>query len=109
MAEQLQATLSACAAAGPAAGAAGGWHEAQQLAQAMSKAHTGVTQFTGELRQAHHDMATRLSVSADRYDAAEQQITGLIHAATDPSATIIGSGGKDTPVQPGYGQKWTPE
>jgi uncharacterized protein YukE len=54
-------------------------------------------------------MAARLATSADRYDAAEQQITSLIHAATDPSATIIQGGGQDTPVQPGYGQNWTPQ
>jgi Excreted virulence factor EspC, type VII ESX diderm len=110
MADQLQTALSYCAGAtGTAAGAAGNWHEAQQLAKAVSRAHTGITQFTQELRQAHSDMATRLTVSADRYDAAEQQITSLIYAAADPSATIIGSGGRDTPVQPGYGQNWTPE
>ena len=54
-------------------------------------------------------MARRLATSADRYDAAEQQISSLIQAATDPSATIVGSGGQDTPVQPGYGQNWTPQ
>jgi uncharacterized protein YukE len=110
MADELQAALGATGSqAGPAAGAAGGWPAAQQLAAAMTRAHAGVTQFTGQLRQAHSDMARRLSTSADRYDAAEQQITSLIHAATDPSATIIGSGGQDTPVQPGYGQNWTPQ
>ena len=110
MADQLQATLSACApAAALAGGAAGSWPQAQQLNQVMSRAHAGVTQFTGQLQQAHTDMAARLATSADRYDAAEQQITSLIHAATDPSATIIQSGGQDTPVQPGYGQNWTPQ
>ena len=110
MADQLQSTLSACAgAAAPAAGAAGSWPQAQQLGQAMARAHAGVTQFTGQLQQAHSDMAARLATSADRYDAAEQQITSLIHAAADPSAMIIGSGGQDTPVQPGYGQNWTPQ
>ena len=110
MAGLLQATLSACAqAAAPVAGAPGSWPQAQQLARAMTRAHTGVTQFTGQLTQAHHDMAARLTMSADRYDAAEHQITSLIHAATDPSATIVGSGGQDTPVQPGYGQNWTPQ
>ncbi|HEY9243857.1 MAG TPA: WXG100 family type VII secretion target, partial [Streptosporangiaceae bacterium] len=109
MADELQATLGAAAAqAAPAAGAAGNWPAAQQFAAAMSRAHAGVTEFTGQLRQAHADMARRLTTSADRYDAAEQQITSLIQAATDPSATIIGSGGQDTPVQPGYGQNWTP-
>jgi uncharacterized protein YukE len=109
MADELQATLGAAGAqAGPAAGAAGRWPEARQLAGAMTRAHTGVTEFTGQLRQAHSDMARRLTTSADRYDAAEQQISSLIQAATDPSATIIGSGGQDTPVQPGYGQNWTP-
>src|ERR1700727_2521215 len=102
MADQLQSTLSACAgAAAPAAGAAGSWPQAQQLGQAMARAHAGVTQFTGQLQQAHTDMAARLATSADRYDAAEQQITSLIHAATDPSATIIQGGGQDTPVHPG--------
>ena len=110
MADQLQTTLSACApAAALAGGAAGSWPQAQQLNQVMSRAHAGVTQFTGQLQQAHTDMAARLATSADRYDAAEQQITSLIHAATDPSATIIQSGGQDTPVQPGYGQNWTPQ
>ena len=110
MAGQLQSTLSACAgAAAPAAGAAGSWPQAQQLGQAMARAHAGVTQFTAQLQQAHTDMAARLATSADRYDAAEQQITSLIHAAADPSAMIIGSGGQDTPVQPGYGQNWTPQ
>ena len=75
----------------------------------MARAHAGVTQFTGQLQQAHTDMAARLATSADRYDAAEQQITSLIHAATDPSAMIIQSGGQDTPVQPGYGQNWSPQ
>jgi uncharacterized protein YukE len=110
MAGQLQNSLSACeGAAGAAAAAAGSWHEAQQLAQAMSRAHTGVTEYTGQLRQAHDDMATRLVVSADRYDTAEYEITSRIHAATDPSATIVMSGGRDAPVQPGYGQSWTPQ
>jgi uncharacterized protein YukE len=110
MADQLQGTLTACAgAAAPATGAAGSWPQAQQLGQAMARAHAGVTQFTGQLQQAHTDMAARLATSADRYDTAEQQITSLIHAATDPSAMIIGSGGQDTPVQPGYGQNWTPQ
>ncbi len=110
MADQLQTTLSACApAAALAGGAAGSWPQAQQLNQVMSRAHAGVTQFTGQLQQAHTDMAARLATSADRYDAAEQQITSLIHAATDPSAMIIQGGGQDTPVQPGYGQNWTPQ
>ena len=110
MADQLQTTLSACApAAALAGGAAGSWAQAQQLNQVMSRAHAGVTQFTGQLQQAHTDMAARLATSADRYDAAEQQITSLIHAATDPSATIVQGGGQDTPVQPGYGQNWTPQ
>ena len=87
----------------------GSWPQAQQLGQAMARAHAGVTQFTAQLQQAHTDMAARLATSADRYDAAEQQITSLIHAAADPSAMIIGSGGQDTPVQPGYGQNWTPQ
>jgi hypothetical protein len=110
MADELQATLSAAAAqASPAAGAAGSWPEATQFAAAMTRAHAGVSEFTGQLRQAHSDMARRLTTSADRYDAAEQQISSLIQAATDPSATIVGSGGQDTPVQPGYGQNWTPQ
>ncbi|HWG63271.1 MAG TPA: WXG100 family type VII secretion target [Streptosporangiaceae bacterium] len=110
LADMLQMSLSNCAAAaGPVAGAVGSWPEAQQLASAMTRAHTGVTQFTAQLRQAHSDMATRLTMSADRYDAAEQQITSYVHAALDPSATIIGSGGKEIPVQPGYGQNWTPQ
>src|ERR1700727_1290622 len=110
MADQLQSTLSACAgAAAPAAGAAGSWPQAQQLGQAMARAHAGVTQFTGQLQQAHTDMAARLATSADRYDAAEQQITSLIPAATDPSATIIQGGGQDTPGQPGDGQNWAPQ
>jgi uncharacterized protein YukE len=110
MADELQATLGAAGAqAAPAAGAAGRWPAAQQFAAAMTRAHAGVTEFTGQLRQAHADMARRLTTSADRYDAAEQQISSLIRAATDPSATIVGSGGRDTPVQPGYGQNWTPQ
>jgi uncharacterized protein YukE len=110
MADQLQTTLGACApAAALAGGAAGSWPQAQQLNQVMSRAHAGVTQFTGQLQQAHTDMAARLATSADRYDATEQQITSLIHAAADPSAMIIQSGGQDTPVQPGYGQNWTPQ
>lgn len=109
MADELQATLSAAGAqAGTAGGAAGSWPAAQQFGAAMTRAHAGVTEFTGQLRQAHSDMARRLTTSADRYDAAEQQISSLIHAATDPSATIVGGGGRDTPVQPGYGQNWTP-
>jgi uncharacterized protein YukE len=110
LADELQAALGAAGAqAAPAAGAAGSWPEAQQLAGAMTRAHAGVTEFTGQLRQAHSDTARRLATSADRYDAAEQHISSLIRAATDPSATIIGSGGQDTPVQPGYGQNWTPQ
>jgi uncharacterized protein YukE len=110
MADQLQTALGACApAAALAGGAAGGWPQAEQLNQVMSRAHTGVTQFTGQLQQAHTDMAARLATSADRYDAAEQQITSLIHAAADPSAMIIQGGGQETPVQPGYGQNWTPQ
>ena len=109
MADELQATLSAAGAqAGTAGAAAGSWPAAHQFGAAMTRAHAGVTQFTGQLRQAHSDMARRLTTSADRYDATEQQISSLIHAATDPSATIVGGGGRDTPVQPGYGKNWTP-
>jgi hypothetical protein len=112
LAVQLEGVLSgwngpAGQAGSPAA--VGGWSEAQQLARAAANAHAGVGQFSNDLRQSHVDTATRITLSADHYDAAEQNITALANTATDPSATIVQSGGINTPVDPGYGQNWTPQ
>src|ERR1700727_913326 len=60
LAGQLHSALSACApAAALAGGAAGSWAQAQQLNQVMSRAHTGVTQFTRQLQQAPTHLAPR--------------------------------------------------
>lgn len=94
--------------AAQAQGAFGNWWAAGILANVVSRAHAGVGTFSNDLRQAHSDTATRLTMSADKYDAAEQHITTLINASSDPSATIVESGGNNVAVDPGYGQNWTP-
>ena len=109
LARGLQTSLAEAQRAAAATGAAGEWPTAQALNTAMTRAHAGVTRFAVDLRQAHLDTATKLAVSADRYDTAEQYLTQRIHAAADPTATIIASGGQNRPVDPGYGQNWTPQ
>ena len=91
-----------------AQGAFGNWWAAGILTNVVGRAHAGVGAFSNDLRQAHSDTATRLTMSADKYDAAEQHITSLINVSTDPSATIVESGGNNIAADPGYGQNWTP-
>jgi hypothetical protein len=83
-----------------AGSAAGTWSAAQSLQAVIGKAYSGVQQFTTELQKAHNDMQTRLYQSADNYDAAEQHVTSFANAATDPTATIVGAGGNNTPAAP---------
>ena len=99
---------------GQAAGAAnsgvvGAWPEAQQLASVIGRSSSGFGQYSGDLRQAHSDTATRITISAQRYDATEQANVGLANASHDPSAVIVESGGNNVPVDPGYGKNWTPQ
>ena len=52
---------------------------------------------------------TRITISAERYDATEQANVSLATASHDPSAIIVESGGNNVPVDPGYGKNWTPQ
>src|SRR5262252_9685669 len=74
--------------AASAAGAVGAWPEAQQLAAVIGRSSSGFGQFSGDLTQAHHDTATRITLSAERYDATEQANVSLANASNDPSAII---------------------
>ena len=87
----------------------GAWPEAQQLAAVIGRSSSGFGQYSGDLRQAHSDTATRITISAQRYDATEQANVGLANASHDPSAIIVESGGNNVPVDPGYGKNWTPQ
>ena len=103
LATTLQDTLSSWqsnAANAMSGTAAGTWPAAQALTSVINRAFSGVQQFTGDLHKAHSDMQTRLTQSADRYDAAEQHVTSIANTATDPTATIIGAGGNNTPTVP---------
>jgi uncharacterized protein YukE len=109
LATRLQGSIGSWdAIAAQARGAFGNWWAAGILDSVAGRAHEGVRAFSNDLRQAHSDTATRLTMSADKYDAAEQHITTLINASTDPSATIVESGGNNVAADPGYGQNWTP-
>ena len=75
LAGELQGVIGAWQ--GQAAGAAnsgvvGAWPEAQQLASVIGRSSSGFGQYSGDLRQAHRDTATRITISAERYDATEQ-------------------------------------
>ncbi len=112
LAGELQGVIGAWQ--GQAAGAAnsgvvGAWPEAQQLASVIGRSSSGFGQYSGDLRQAHSDTATRITISAERYDATEQANVGLANASHDPSAVIVESGGNNVPVDPGYGKNWTPQ
>ena len=112
LAGELQGVISAWqgqAASAASAGAVGAWPEAQQLADVIGRSHSGFGQYSGDLRQAHSDTATRITISAERYDATEQANVSLATASHDPSAVIVESGGNNVPVDPGYGKNWTPQ
>ncbi|MGH3155626.1 MAG: hypothetical protein ACRDNF_03475, partial [Streptosporangiaceae bacterium] len=101
MASELEKSLGDWqSAATSAASALGGWTAATSLAAVVDNAYRGVSQFTSELRQAHNDTQTRLNISADRYDSTEQQLMSVASRANDPTATIVGSGGNNTAVDP---------
>lgn len=110
LAGELQGAISSWqGAASGAAGAAGSWPEAQAFAKVIGRAADGFGQYSNDLRQSHDDTATRLAISADKYDTAEHTITSMVSRAGDPSATIVESGGNNRPVDPGYGKNWTPQ
>lgn len=112
LAGELQGVISAWqgqAASAASSGAAGAWPEAQQLAEVIGRSHSGFGQYSGDLRQAHSDTATRITISAQRYDATEQANVSLATASHDPSAVIVESGGNNVPVDPGCGKNWTPQ
>lgn len=113
MASSLQTELLHWEAqAGPATdgSAAGRWHEAQELAYAIRQTHAGVSQFVGELVQAHADVSVRLDSSADRYDDAEHANTTAIRKAESAqSATRIQAGGVNQSVDPTYGMRLSPQ
>jgi uncharacterized protein YukE len=112
LAGELQGVISAWqgnAASAASSGAVGAWPEAQQLAEVIGRSHSGFGQYSGDLRQAHNDTATRITISAERYDATEQANVSLAIASHDPSAVIVESGGNNVPVDPGYGKNWTPQ
>ena len=112
LAGELQGVISAWhgnAASAASSGAVGAWPEAQQLAEVIGRSHSGFGQYSGDLREAHSDTATRITISAERYDATEQANVSLATASHDPSAIIVESGGNNVPVDPGYGKNWTPQ
>ena len=110
LAGELQGVVSAWQGqASATAGAAGAWPEAQQLAAVIARSGSGFGQYSGDLREAHSDTATRITISAERYDATEQANVSLANASHDPSAIIVESGGNNVPVDPGYGKNWTPQ
>src|SRR5579859_4771438 len=110
LAGELQGVIGAWQGqASAAAGAVGAWPEAQQLGGVIGRSSAGFGQYSGDLRDAHHDTAARLTLSAERYDATEQTNVTLANTSHDPSAIIIESGGNNVPVDPGYGKNWTPQ
>jgi hypothetical protein len=112
LAGELQGVISAWqgqAASATSSSAVGAWPEAQQLAAVIGRSHSGFGQYSGDLQQAHSDTATRITISAERYDATEQANVSLANASHDPSAVIVESGGNNVPVDPGYGKNWTPQ
>ena len=112
LAGELQGVISAWqgqATGAAASGAAGAWPEAQQLTEVIGRSSSGFGQYSGDLRQAHSDTATRITISAERYDATEQANVSLATASHDPSAIIVESGGNNVPIDPGYGKNWTPQ
>jgi hypothetical protein len=112
LAGELQGVIGAWqgqAASAANSGVVGAWPEAQQLASVIGRSSSGFGQYSGDLRQAHSDTATRITISAERYDAAEQANVGLANASHDPSAVVVESGGNNVPVDPGYGKNWTPQ
>jgi uncharacterized protein YukE len=112
LAGELQGVINAWqgqAGSAASSGAVGVWPEAQQLAKVIGRSHSGFGQYSGDLRQAHSDTATRITISAERYDATEQANVSLANASHDPSAVIVESGGNNVPVDPGYGKNWTPQ
>jgi uncharacterized protein YukE len=112
LAGELQGVISAWqgqAGSAASSGSVGAWPEAQQLAGVIGRSHSGFGQYSGDLRQAHSDTATRITISAERYDATEQANVSLANASHDPSAIIVESGGNNVPVDPGYGKNWTPQ
>ncbi|HEY2579672.1 MAG TPA: WXG100 family type VII secretion target [Streptosporangiaceae bacterium] len=109
LANQLQGSIAGWGQnAAQTQGAFGNWWAAGILASVVGRAHAGVGTFSNQLRQAHSDTARRLTMTADKYDAAEQHISTLINASNDPSSTIVESGGSNVATDPGYGQNWTP-
>jgi hypothetical protein len=82
-----------------AASGAGSWAAAKAFAHVMNNAYTGVQQFTSDLQKAHSDMATRLGISADRYESNEADLAALANRSVAGS-TVVGAGGNNTPVDP---------
>ncbi|HET7246588.1 MAG TPA: type VII secretion target, partial [Streptosporangiaceae bacterium] len=86
LAGELQGVIGAwegSAASAASSGAVGAWPEAQQFAGVIGRSHAGFGQYSGELRQAHSDTATRITISAERYDATEQANVSLATASHD--------------------------
>ena len=84
LAGELQGVISAWQGqASGAAGAVGAWPEAQQFGAVMGRSSSGFGQYSGDLREAHHDTATRITISAERYDA-----TSMVDANATVDATI---------------------
>jgi hypothetical protein len=97
MADYLQDELTTWkAAVAPASDprATGTWQAAAQLHRAIQQTHHGVTQFVNDLVQAHTEVASRLSISADRYDEQERaNVEAIRKAASGVSATRVQAGG----------------
>jgi hypothetical protein len=101
MAGKLQQALSNWQLMTQAAAAGtGSWQAAKALAHTMDTAYTGVQQFTSDLQKAHSDMATRLGISAGRYEDNEAALAALATRSTASGSTVVGAGGNNTPVDP---------
>lgn len=97
MADDLQDELTAWkAAVAPASDprATGTWQAAAQLHRAILQTHHGVSQFVRDMVQAHTEIASRLTISADRYDEQERaNVEAIRKAASGVSATRVQAGG----------------
>ncbi|HEV2377924.1 MAG TPA: hypothetical protein VGS19_37910 [Streptosporangiaceae bacterium] len=110
LAGELQAAIGSWQPnAAAAAGAVGAWPEAVQFDKVIGRSSGGFGEYSGNLRDAHSDTATRITISADRYDSAEQANVTLVNASYTASGIVIENGGNNVPLDPGYGQNWTPQ
>jgi hypothetical protein len=78
----LDAAVARVQAAGPGVGSLTGWPAGDVFGAHVTTAHEATLQLARELADAHQTVAANLSVSADRYDAAEADSTRAVRAIT---------------------------